>query len=128
MGSLKKWKAAYVAQKEEISAEEMVKTVLNTLEDYHANEVVCLNVAQRTPLTDYIVIASGRSRQHVAALRDRLLRRLKESGTGRLQVEGGSGSDWVLIDGGSVWINLFRPETREFYNLEKLWSSDAPRE
>ena len=112
--------------KREPSPEAMARKVVDVLEDYQASEIVCLNVSKRTALADFMVIASGRSRLHVGALRDHLLRRLKELGAGRVQVEGGARSDWVLIDGGGVWINLFHPEIREFYNLEKLWSPEAP--
>ena len=104
----------------------LVAAVRETLDEYQANDVVCLDVTARTAFADFMVIASGRSRMHVGALRDHLLRRLKELGAGRVQVEGGARCDWVLIDGGGVWVNLFHPEIREFYNLEKLWSSEAP--
>ncbi|MCY4034900.1 MAG: ribosome silencing factor [Hyphomicrobiales bacterium] len=104
----------------------LVAAVRETLDEYQANDIVCLDIAGRTAFADFMVIASGRSRMHVGALRDHLLRRLKELGAGRVQVEGGTRCDWVLIDGGGVWVNLFHPEIREFYNLEKLWSSEAP--
>ena len=109
-------------------AETMAREVLATLEEYQGDDTVCLDVRGRTPLVDYMIIASGRSRLHVGALRDRLLRRLKELGAGRLQVEGANRCDWVLVDGGGVWVHLFHPEARAFYNLEKLWSPDAPGE
>ena len=104
----------------------LVAAVRETLDEYQANDVVCLDVTARTAFADFMIIASGRSRMHVGALRDHLLRRLKELSAGRVQVEGGARCDWVLIDGGGVWVNLFHPEIREFYNLEKLWSSEAP--
>ena len=108
------------------SAEALVVAVRETLNEYQANDIVELDVTGRTALADFMIIASGRSRMHVGALRDHLLRRLKELGAGSLQVEGGARCDWVLIDGGGVWINLFHPEIRAFYNLEKLWSPEAP--
>ncbi|MCY4032279.1 MAG: ribosome silencing factor [Hyphomicrobiales bacterium] len=114
------------AHTKEPSAGVLLDAVRETLDEYQANDIVCLDVTARTALADFMVIASGRSRMHVGALRDHLLRRLKELGAGRVQVEGGARCDWVLIDGGGVWINLFHPEIREFYNLEKLWSPEAP--
>ena len=68
-----------------------------------------------------MVIASGRSNRHVAAVADHLLRRLKEIGYGNAKVEGLAGADWVLIDAGDIIVHVFRPEIREFYNLEKMW-------
>jgi len=73
-----------------------------------------------------MVVASGRSQRHVAAMADHLVRVLKESGFGKAQVEGLPHADWVLIDAGDVIIHLFRPEVRAFYQLEKIWSLDSP--
>ena len=75
-----------------------------------------------------MVVASGRSQRHVGALADHLTRRMKEEGFGSARVEGLTQSDWVLIDGGDVIIHIFRPEVREFYKLEKMWSADVTAE
>jgi len=75
-----------------------------------------------------MVVSSGRSDRHVGAVADRVLRALKAGGHGRASVEGLQTCDWVLIDAGDVIVHLFRPEVRSFYNLEKMWSADAPRE
>jgi len=72
-----------------------------------------------------MIIASGRSARHVSALADHVLRRLKEGGYGRAKVEGLPNADWVLIDAGDVIVHIFRPEVREFYNLERIWGADA---
>jgi ribosome-associated protein len=69
-----------------------------------------------------MVIASGRSARHVASLADHLVRKLKETGHGKARIEGTQTNDWVLIDMGDVIVHIFRPEVREFYNLEKMWS------
>ena len=116
------------ARRREPDVEAVAQESLAVLEEYQGEDVVRLDVRGRTPLTDFMIIASGRSRLHVQALRDRLLRRLKQLGAGRLQVEGGNRCDWVLIDGGGVWVHLFHPEARAFYNLERLWSAEAPGE
>jgi len=68
-----------------------------------------------------MVVASGRSHRHVAAVAEQLLKALKDAGHGTARVEGMSGADWVLIDSGDVIVHIFRPEVREFYNLEKMW-------
>jgi ribosome-associated protein len=75
-----------------------------------------------------MVIASGRSNRHVSAIADRLMEKLKSERAGELRVEGLTHCDWVLIDVGDVIVHVFRPEVRSFYNLEKLWSSEAPAE
>ncbi len=71
-----------------------------------------------------MVIASGRSQRHVSAIADHIMRTLKKNGHGKIAVEGLTACDWVLIDAGDVILHLFRPEVREFYNLEKMWSVD----
>ena len=75
-----------------------------------------------------MVIASGRSQRHVNAIADQLSRTLKKAGVKGAKVEGLPHCDWVLIDTGDVVVHVFRPEVRSFYNLEKLWSADAPDE
>lgn len=77
-------------------------------------------------MADAMVVASGRSARHVAALADHVSRKLKEAGVGTVRVEGLPNADWVLIDAGDIIVHIFRPEVREFYNLERIWSSDAP--
>jgi ribosome-associated protein len=72
------------------------------------------------------VIASGRSDRHVGAVAEQVQRRLKEEGLGRARVEGQPQCDWVLIDIGDIIVHVFRPEVREFYNLEKMWSAERP--
>ncbi len=85
-----------------------------------------IDVKGKSPLADAIVVASGRSQRHVAAMADRLLRLLKDHGYGSAAVEGLPHADWVLIDAGDVIVHLFRPEVRSFYQIEKIWSVQAP--
>ena len=77
-------------------------------------------------MADAMIIASDRSQRHVAALADHLVRKLKDEGVGKPRVEGLPSADWVLIDAGDVIVHIFRPEVREFYNLERLWTGDSP--
>ncbi len=104
----------------------MLALVLESLEEDKAEDVVSIDLTGKTPIADHMVVASGRSQRHVGAIADHLLRRLKEAGFGTSQVEGMKQGDWVLIDGGDVVIHVFRPEVREFYRLEKMWSADIP--
>ena len=108
-----------------LAAEDLTRLVLASLEDDKAEEVIVLDLKDKSSVTDAMVIASGRSARHVGALADHVIRRLKEHGCGRARVEGLAGCDWVLIDAGDVVVHLFRPEVRSFYNLEKMWG-DSP--
>lgn len=95
--------------------------VLASLEDSKAENIVSIDIQGKSSLGDYMVIASGRSNRHVAAVADHLLSALKDAGYGNAKVEGMSNADWVLIDAGDIIVHVFRPEVREFYNLEKMW-------
>ena len=100
-----------------------IKTVLASLEDSKAENTVSIDIQGKSSLGDYMVVASGRSHRHVAAVAEHLLKALKDAGLGNARVEGLSGADWVLIDTGDVIVHIFRPEVREFYNLEKMWQA-----
>ena len=99
------------------------QTVLASLEDSKAEDIVSIDIQGKSSLGDYMVVASGRSHRHVSAISDQLLRTLKENGFGQARVEGLAGADWVLIDTGDVIVHVFRPEIREFYNIEKMWQA-----
>jgi ribosome-associated protein len=98
------------------------------LEDGKAEDIVKIDLIGKSSIADAMVVASGRSDRHVGAVADRILRALKDAGFGRMAIEGRQSCDWVLIDAGDVIVHLFRPEVRAFYNLEKMWSSEIPRE
>jgi ribosome-associated protein len=106
----------------------LLNVVLDTLEDAKAEDVVCIEIKGKTSIGDQMVVASGRSQRHVGAVADHVIRKLKDEGFGRARVEGLPHCDWVLIDAGDVIVHIFRPEVREFYNLEKMWSADRPME
>ncbi len=109
-------------------AERAMRTILQSLEDSKAQDIVSLPLEPGAALADVMIVASGRSNRHVSAVADHLLRRLKKAGIKGFSVEGLEHADWVLIDTGDVIVHIFRPEVRAFYNLEKLWSADAPRQ
>ena len=85
-----------------------------------------IDLKGKSPLADAMIVASGRSQRHVAAMADHLSRALKEAGLGKARVEGMPHADWVLIDAGDVIVHLFRPEVRDFYQIEKIWSVTPP--
>ncbi|MCX8499286.1 MAG: ribosome silencing factor [Caulobacteraceae bacterium] len=100
--------------------------ILARLEDDKAEDLVCIDLADKSSVADCMVVASGRSHRHVGAMADHLIRSLKEAGFGKARVEGMPHCDWVLIDAGDVIVHLFRPEVRSFYNIEKIWSVEPP--
>ncbi|MBO0345560.1 ribosome silencing factor [Roseibium limicola] len=103
---------------------ELIDTVLASLDDSKAEDVVSLDIGGKSALADNMVIVSGRSHRHVGAIADHLLRDIKASGGGNANVEGQTTCDWVLIDAGDVVVHIFRPEVRGFYNLEKMWAPE----
>ncbi|MGH6818424.1 MAG: ribosome silencing factor [Methylovirgula sp.] len=106
----------------------LAETVLARLEDAKAEDVVCLDLHGKTPLADTMIIATGRSNVHVGAIAERVIQGIKDAGLGSPRVEGLPHCDWVLVDAGDVLVHLFRPEVRQFYNLEKMWGRDRPGE
>ena len=101
--------------------------ILKRLDDDKAQDVVFIDLKDKSSVADGMIVASGRSHRHVGAMADHLLRALKDAGHGRARVEGLPHCDWVLIDAGDVIVHLFRPEVRAFYNIEKIWSVEPPR-
>ena len=101
--------------------------LLTRLDDEKAQDIVFIDLKDKSSVADGMIVASGRSHRHVGAMADHLLRTLKEAGYGRARVEGLPHCDWVLIDAGDVIVHLFRPEVRAFYNIEKIWSVEPPR-
>lgn len=104
----------------------LLDRILKSLEDDKAEDIVTIDLAGRSSLTDALVIASGRSSRHVASMAERLARKLKESGYGTRPIDGLAQGDWVLVDAGDVIVHLFRPEVRQYYDLEGMWSVPEP--
>jgi ribosome-associated protein len=103
--------------------EDLVGLIARTLDDGKAEDIVVIDLAGKTSIADHMVIASGRSQRQVAALADQVASKLKDTGMGRVPIEGKSSGDWVLLDAGDVIVHLFRPEVRVYYNLEKIWGA-----
>ena len=106
-------------------ASELMSRILASLDDDKAEQVVTIDLEGRSSLADAVVIASGRSSRHVASIADHLARRLKEGGYGTRPVNGAAQGDWVLVDAGDVIVHVFRPEVRDYYDLEGMWSVGA---
>ena len=105
--------------------EEALRLVLASLDDMKAEDTITIDLRGRSSLADAMVVTSGRSHRHVGSVADRVVENLGKAGLKNLRVEGMPHCDWVLIDAGDVIVHVFRPEVREFYNLEKMWSGTA---
>jgi ribosome-associated protein len=110
----------------DLSIKALETLILSRLDDDKAQDIVHIDLTDKSSVADSLIVASGRSHRHVGALADHIIRALKEQGFGKARVEGLPHCDWVLIDAGDVVVHLFRPEVRSFYNIEKIWAVDAP--
>lgn len=99
--------------------------ILASLEDDKAIDTVTIDLAGKTSMADYMVVATARSKRHVATLAQHLRERLKAAGMESVPIEGIEQGDWVLLDAGDVVVHLFQPELRAFYNVEKMWAIPA---
>jgi ribosome-associated protein len=99
--------------------------VLGSLDEAKAEDIVTIDITGKSPMADHMVVSSGRSNRHVSAIAERLVSDLKEAGHPAPRVEGQPHCDWVLVDAGDMIVHIFRPEVRQFYNLEKMWQADA---
>lgn len=98
--------------------------IVTSLEDDKALDVLTLDLAGRATFADRMVIATGLADRQIAAMATHLEDKLRESGLKRVQIEGASGSDWVLIDAGDIVIHLFKPDARALYALERMWGAE----
>ena len=106
----------------------LLADIVHWLDEGKAEEIVTIDLEGKSSIGDFMVIASGRNDRHVGAIADQLKKKIKEAGWTHVRVEGQQTCDWVLIDTGDVIVHVFRPEVREFYNLEKMWSAERPAE
>ena len=106
---------------DDYTAEDLLASVLASVDDDKAEEIVQIDLRGRSDVADYMVICSGRSSRQVASISEKLADRLKEQFHLSAKMEGKETGDWVLIDAGDVIVHVFRPEVREFYDLEKMW-------
>lgn len=109
-----------------MQAEQMKQLVIHALEDVKGVDIIALDVRGKTSITDYMVIASGRSDRQVKSLAQNVIDKAREQGLVLLGVEGEREGEWVVVDLGEVVAHIFIPEKRDFYNLEKLWGDEAP--
>lgn len=104
----------------------LLADIVSWLDDAKAEEIVTIPLEGKSSLGDYMVVASGRTDRHVGAISDQLALKIKEATGTPARVEGVPACDWVLVDTGDIIVHIFRPEVREFYNLEKMWKAKIP--
>jgi len=105
-------------------SENLLQIIESSLEDSKALDIVTIDLAGKSDLADYMVIASGGSNRHVSAIAAKLTEYMKEKGYATMPPEGFPDCDWVLVDNPYVIVHIFKPETRKFYNLEKMWQAE----
>ena len=111
--------------REELTTDQLQQLVVSSLEDYKANDILVIDVSGKSPLTERMIIASGNSTRHVKSMAENMLVKAKAVGNPPLGVEGAREGEWVLVDLNDVIVHLMLPQTRAFYNLEKLWEASA---
>ena len=104
-----------------LTSEALLEEVITSLTDDKAEEVVTIDLRGKTQMADQMVIASGRSSRQVSAISEKLVQRIKDVFGLSARIEGKEAGDWVLIDAGDIIVHVFRPEVRDFYQLEKMW-------
>ncbi len=105
----------------------LLNVVISSLEEFKAQDIVKIDLAGKTSMADFMLIASGTSSRQIRAIAENTLMEIKTSSNVNVNIEGLNQGDWVLIDAGDIIIHLFRPEVREFYNLEKMWQVDSTK-
>jgi len=108
-----------------VQSAELKQFVVDKIDDLKARDVVVIDVSKQSNITDFMVICSGTSKTHVRAIAENLIREAKEAGLSILGSEGRDASEWVLVDLGDVILHVMQDQTRDFYQLEKLWQEHA---
>ena len=102
--------------------------IINTLDINKAQDIVSIDLKDKSSMADYMIIASGTSSRHIQSLSEQVLEKLKHNGIKNSKIEGKESGEWKLVDGIDLIIHIFHPEKRQFYELEKMWSELIPKE
>jgi ribosome-associated protein len=105
-----------------LDADKTLNLIMSRLDDMKAEDTVTIDLRGKSSISDYMIVTTGRSNRHVGSLAENVVKGLKEAGIKTIHVEGLTNCDWVLIDCGDAIVHVFRPEVRDFYNLERLWT------
>ena len=107
---------------------DLKQIVINTLDTNKAQDIVSIDLKDKSSMADFMIIASGTSSRHIQSLSEQVLEKLKNSGVKDSRIEGKDSSEWKLVDGIDLIVHIFHPEKRKFYELEKMWSELIPKE
>ena len=107
---------------------DLKQIVLKTLNTNKAQDIVSIDLKDKSSMADYMIIASGTSSRHMQSLSEQVLEKLKDNGVKNSKIEGKESNEWKLVDGIDVIVHIFHPEKRKFYELEKMWSELIPKE
>ena len=107
---------------------DLKKIVIKTLDINKAEDIVSINLRDKSSMADYMIIASGTSSRHIQSLSEQVLEKLKDNGLNDSKIEGKDSNEWKLVDGIDLIVHIFHPEKRKFYELEKMWSELIPKE
>ena len=107
---------------------DLKSVVINTLDLNKAQDIVTIDLKDKSSMADYMIIASGTSSRHIQSLSEQVLEKLKDNGVKNSKIEGKESNEWKLVDGIDLIIHIFHPEKRKFYELEKIWSELIPKE
>ena len=117
-----------MAGQKKATSDLLLETVLASLDDDKAEDIVHIDLAGKSEIGDHMIVCSGRSTRQVSAIAEKLAQRLKDEYGHAVRTEGKGSGDWVLIDAGDIIVHVFRPEVREFYQLEKMWLGQPEEE
>ena len=104
------------------------KIIIDTLDINKAQDIISIDLKDKSSMADYMIVASGTSSRHIQSLSEQVLEKLKDSGIKDSKIEGKESSEWKLVDGIDLIVHIFHPEKRKFYELEKMWSELIPKE
>ena len=107
---------------------ELKQIVVKTLDTNKAQDIISIDLKDKTSIADYMIIASGTSSRHIQSLSEQVLEKLKDNGINNSRIEGKDSNEWKLVDGIDLIVHIFHPEKRKFYELEKIWSELIPKE
>ena len=107
---------------------DLKSVVINTLDLNKAQDIITIDLKDKSSMADYMIIASGTSSRHIQSLSEQVLEKLKDNGITNSKIEGKESSEWKLVDGIDLIVHIFHPEKRKFYELEKIWSELIPKE
>ena len=107
---------------------DLKQIIINTLNTNKAQNIVSIDLKDKSSMADYMIIASGTSSRHIQSLSEQVLEKLKDNGLNDSKIEGKDSNEWKLVDGIDLIVHIFHPEKRKFYELEKMWSELIPKE